>query len=92
MGHHENGNGAGTADRRLAVLQVLRGELCAVNDALPDPVPTDVEFNELGLDSLDIVEFVARVEAEFRFSVANDDWSGLSTLDRVIDYVLVRVE
>ena len=47
-------------------------------------------MTDLGLDSLDVVEFVARVEEVYRVSVPDEDWQQLSTLDRIAEYVLVH--
>ena len=40
--------------------------------------PTRLLMTDLGLDSLDCVEFVARVEEFYRLSVADDEWQELS--------------
>jgi acyl carrier protein len=70
------------------VIDVLRVEIRNVKESLPANVPTDaLLMTDLGLDSLDVVEFVARVEEVYRVSVPDDEWQELSTLDRIADYV-----
>ena len=77
---------------RGEILEVLRQELRAVNAAVPADVPTDKELvSELGVDSLDVVEFVARLEYRFRFVVPDGEWQQLSTLDAIADYALDRL-
>ena len=73
------------------VLEVLRGEIRKVKDSLPPDVDSAaLLMTDLGLDSLDVVEFVARVEEVYRVSVPDEDWQQLSTLDRIAEYVLVH--
>jgi acyl carrier protein len=71
-----------------STLDLLRAELRKVKDTLPADVDSAaLLMTDLGLDSLDVVEFVARVEEVYRISVPDDDWQQLSTLDRIAEYV-----
>jgi acyl carrier protein len=70
------------------VLDVLRTQLRKVKGTLPADVASDaLLMTDLGLDSLDVVEFVARVEEVYRVSVPDEDWQQLSTLGRIAAYV-----
>lgn len=70
------------------VIDVLRVEIRNVKATLPPATATDaLLMTDLGLDSLDVVEFVARVEEIYRVSVSDEDWQGLTTLRRIPDYV-----
>ena len=73
------------------VIEVLRSEIRKVKDSLPLDVATDaLLMTDLGLDSLDCVEFVARVEEVYRLLVADDEWQELTTLDRIAEYIMAR--
>jgi acyl carrier protein len=73
------------------VIGVLQAEIRRVKDTLPAEVPTDaLLMTDLGLDSLDCVEFVARVEELYRLAVPDDDWQSLTTLDRIAEYVVAN--
>jgi acyl carrier protein len=75
------------------MLDVLRAELHDVNAEIPGALPKDKELiAELGIDSLDIVEFVARLEYRFRFVVPDDEWQQLATLDAIAVYALNHLE
>lgn len=77
---------------RSEVLALLRRELRAVNAAVPEDVAPDAELvADLHLDSLDVVEFVARVEEAYRFSVPDGQWQQLSSLERIASYVLSQL-
>jgi acyl carrier protein len=74
------------------MIDLLRAELHDVNAEIPGDLPADRELiGELGLDSLDIVEFVARLEYRFRFVVPDDEWQQLATLDAIAAYALERL-
>lgn len=70
------------------LLAELANELRAINDDIPELVePMDELKDELGIDSLDLVEFVARIEHRFRFIVPDEDWQELLTLHDIASYV-----
>ena len=74
------------------MLALLRDELHAVNAEIPSDLPADRGLTEeLGVDSLDVVEFVARLEHRFRFVVPDDEWQRLATLDQIAAYALERL-
>ena len=74
------------------MLEVLRAELRDVNEALPADLPADRELiAEIGIDSLDVVVFIAGLENRFRFVVPDDEWQQLATLDAIAEYALPRV-
>ena len=82
-----------TTETTAEIIGVLRAEIRQVKDSLPLDVATDaLLMTDLGLDSLDCVEFVARVEEVYRLSVADDEWQALTTLDRIADYILSRAD
>ena len=54
----------------------------------PSADETAAMLATLGLDSLDVVEFVARLEYRFRFVVPDDQWQQLATLDAIAAYAL----
>lgn len=70
------------------VIDVLRVEIRNVKATLPPDTATGaLLMTDLGLDSLDVVEFVARVEEVYRISVSDEDWQQLTTLQRIAHYV-----
>ena len=77
---------------RDEVFSALREELEDMNKLAAVQLMTEnAHFtHDMGLDSLDIVEFVARAELRYRVHVPDDDFPGLDTVGKVIDYVLAR--
>jgi acyl carrier protein len=47
--------------------------------------------NDLGLDSLDVLETFMAIEKEFGFKITDEDAEKLTTVGSVIDYVINHV-
>lgn len=77
-------------DRETA-LAAAREELAvAAPDVAPDADPSAHLRHDLDVDSLSLLEFVARLEYRFRISVADEDWPSLVSLAKVADYLVER--
>ena len=62
-------------------------------DADPAKVVRETHFvNDLNYDSLEVVEFVMKLEDEFELSVPDEEVEKLDTVGGVIDYVAERTE
>ena len=54
----------------------------------PDRVKSEASFiDDLGADSLDIVELVMAVESEFDLEIPDEDAETLKTVQNVMDYL-----
>nr|BAJ52705.1 putative acyl carrier protein [Streptomyces sp. TA-0256] len=56
-----------------------------------DETTMDVEFTDLGLDSLAIYEVFTRLEEDLGFPIPDEDLDGLKTLGAVLAYVHGRL-
>ena len=71
-----------------ALIDQLRAELHDVNPDIAIDLAADRHLiDELGVDSLDLIEFVARIEYEHGFLVPDDDIDRLVTLDAIVAYM-----
>ena len=53
-----------------------------------DEVTTEATIQEdLGADSLDLVDLVMAVEEEFDVKIADEDLEGIKTVDDIVDYI-----
>ncbi len=48
--------------------------------------------NDLGADSLDLVEIVMAIEEEFDFEVSEDDVDGIDTIGKAVEYIKSHAE
>jgi acyl carrier protein len=77
------------APTHAAVLEVLRDELELVAPDVGRDVAADASLkHDLGVDSLSVLELVARIEFRFGLSVPDDDWPLLGSLDAIAAYVV----
>jgi acyl carrier protein len=53
--------------------------------------PTASFSNDLGLDSLDVIETFMAIEKEFGIKIGDEDAEKLTTFGTVTDYVITRV-
>ena len=55
-------------------------------------VPEANLLDDLGADSLDVVELVMALEEEFGIEIPDDDVENIRTIKDVVDYVVARTE
>ncbi|MBE6989033.1 MAG: acyl carrier protein [Ruminococcaceae bacterium] len=69
------------------VFEKLRELICDITGADEDDVTLEATFDDLNLDSLDLVELVMAAEEEFDVHVEDDALEGLETLGDVVDLI-----
>ncbi|MBI5917020.1 MAG: acyl carrier protein [Bacteroidetes bacterium] len=75
------------------ILQDLRAKLHDIKPDLPKDFPPDDHFREVWrLDSLDLVEFVARIEQQYRVVIPDEDLELFTSLNRVIQYLQEKMQ
>lgn len=60
-------------DVQERIMELSRRFLERVKDAQPDKLTAGATFEELGMDSLDAVDFVVVLEESFGFDISNED-------------------
>lgn len=74
------------------IIERLRGELKIVKPKLSEDVGKDDNFRDVwGMDSLELVEFVARIEQSFRILIPDKDLAQLFSLSSTAGYIQQRV-
>lgn len=48
--------------------------------------------DDLGADSLDVVELVMAIESEFEIEISDEDYDKVATVGDVVEYIRERVE
>lgn len=76
------------ADDIFATVQKITVEKLGVK---PEEVTLEARFSEdLGADSLDVVELVMNLEDECGVDIPDDDVGGLKSVGDVVDYITKR--
>lgn len=59
----------------------------------PDEITMESSFvDDLGADSLDIVELIMALEEEFDMEIPDEDIEGISTIADVVNYIKNHIE
>lgn len=75
--------------QKTDIIQVLTTELLDMKPDLQGKTTPDKHFMfDLGLDSLDITEFIARTEQQYRIEIPDDIWRDLNNLEKIADYLI----
>lgn len=54
----------------------------------PENVKSEANLkDDLGMDSLDVIELVMEVEKEFKISISDNEYDGITTVGSVVDLV-----
>ena len=73
---------------RQTLKTILDGE---INDTVP-PIDDDVRFHlELGLDSMDMVSLVMRVEQQLRIRMTHEELVQVETVGELLDLILTKL-
>lgn len=74
------------------ILLTLQRELKSIKPKLPDELPPQSHFrDDWHLDSLELVEFVARIEQHFGILIPDEDLPGFISLDATSAYLQARL-
>jgi len=71
-----------------SMLSLLRDELRNISPGLPAELPARSHFKyDWNLDSLELVEFVARIEQRFGLLIPDEDLPAFTSLQATVDYL-----
>jgi acyl carrier protein len=74
------------------IITTLREEIKSIKPKLPDELPANSHFKfDWNLDSLELVEFVARIEQDFSMLIPDEDLEKFISLDATAQYIQNRL-
>lgn len=75
-----------------AVCHFVVTELRAIRPSLPQQLPREARYTaDLNLDSLDLVELIARIEQRFAIKVPDADLQQFVSLEATQRYIAARI-
>ena len=73
------------------ILEKIQNILAQQFEVSADSISADTNIvDDLGADSLDVVELVMSVEDEFGFSIPDEDAAELVTVGKLVEYIEAR--
>ncbi len=81
---------------REEVLELVQGALADILEVSPESIAEGTSFDDLGADSLALIELVESLERDLGarfagFRVEDEDLEDLKTVRDAVDYVLARL-
>lgn len=67
--------------------QTLKEITCDLLGVKPEDISADTKFEDLGADSLDVVEILMGAEEKYGFLLDDDHMGALSTFQELVDLV-----
>ena len=75
------------------VFEKIKEILAEQLDVDAEEMATDTKIaDDLGADSLDVVELLMAIEEEFDFEVSEDDVDGIDTIGKAVEYIKNHAE
>ena len=70
------------------IFEKVQKALAEQFEVSPDTITLDTNLiDDLGADSLDVVELIMSIEDEFGVSISDEEAANLVTVKRIVDYV-----
>ncbi len=74
------------------VFEKIKGILCAQFDVEEDAVTPDTNLSDdLGADSLDVVDLLMSIEDEFEVEIPDEEVENLKTVNQLVKYIETHV-
>ncbi|HVB51660.1 MAG TPA: acyl carrier protein [Acidimicrobiales bacterium] len=82
---------------RAAILVLVRDQLAEILESSPSDIAEDASFEDLGADSLALIELVEALEEHLAsysagFHIDDEDLEGLVSVRDAVDYVAVKLQ
>ncbi len=82
---------------RAAILDLVRDELAEILEKSPSEIAEDESFEDLGADSLALIELVEALEESLAtyaagFHIDDEDLEGLVSVRDAVDYVALKLQ
>jgi acyl carrier protein len=82
---------------RAGILELVRDQLAEILEKSPNDIGDTVSFEELGADSLALIELVEALEESLStysagFHIDDDDLEGLASVSDAVNYVALKLQ
>ncbi|MFI3142243.1 MAG: acyl carrier protein [Clostridia bacterium] len=71
----------------MDVFEKLKAMILDFLEINEDVITPEITWEEMGVDSVDLVEFIMEIETQFDIEVSDEALEDLKTLQDVVDYI-----
>ncbi len=71
----------------MDVFEKLKAMILDFLEIGEDVITPEITWEEMGVDSVDLVEFIIEIESQFDIEVSDEALEDLKTLQDVVDYI-----
>lgn len=71
----------------MDIFEKLKAMILDFLEISEDVITPDITWEEMGVDSVDLVEFIMEIESKFDIEVSDESLEELKTLQDVVDYI-----
>ena len=71
----------------METLKLLKEEL---KKRINKDVDKDVDLNSVGIDSIDLLDFIVEIEAKFEITISDEELLNIKTLNNIVDIINSR--
>ena len=79
-------------EQKSKIIDFLKKEFINYSDFELNGVNLDTELNEIGLDSLDLIEIAMDLEHEFTINIRDDEVNAWNKVEDIINCTLKKME
>lgn len=79
-------------EQKSKIIDFLKKEFINYSDFELNGVNLDTELNEIGLDSLDLIEIAMDLEHEFTIDIRDDEVNAWNKVEDIINCTLKKME
>lgn len=73
------------------IVENIKTDLYLVKPTLPKTINEEDDLSKSGLESLDMIELIARIEYRYQIPIEDVDWKKLKSINLMADYILKKI-
>lgn len=73
------------------IVENIKTDLYLVKSTLPKTINEEDHLSKSGLESLDMIELIARIEYRYQIPIEDVDWKKLHSINLIADYIFKKL-
>ena len=73
------------------IVENIKTDLYLVKSTLPKTINEEDNLSKSDLESLDMIELIARIEYRYQIPIEDVDWKKLHSINLIADYIFKKI-